>query len=517
MFLFAGTLNEVHRLMCLVPKLSDVKVNLGRWRPDLTAAVGSPDRMPKAALLEKAPLWKDPSYSTVRQILGSPLMTVEITEAGEYMKVDISGGAASIMVLPNVGAIPQQIAAFKISTFVIDCRGLSNEEGSLVEKLPGRSKFMDTPVIIFGGPAEVEEARKAVRKATASQWVGSTRTIEVYTDDGGGGQYTSGRKRIVVMQPEDSRVVKVPPMVNLRGAAPSSLGWTAVLGLLAGLWHTNVEEDTDRTSWWYVASDDTSLPVLMAQRLDDAPSVLFCPLHERLRLSDAASQLAEKMQSLESVPVLHWGQMLHQWNNLLPLFPPEEDVAESVPEEEAEPAPSVAQAAAKAKAARKTPAKPSVEEKEKKKRATAVAAPRPAVERSVSSTTPPEPPADTRPASRVQLPSRSRTPPTRPRPSDDTSRSHSSRQTPDRERDRDSQRDRRSPERRRSRSRERTTPRQRGPSPERPPPSRSFDVQRRGSRFNQGANRGGRSNVNERLTRDDLRQRLGRFPTNTRR
>ena len=438
-------------------------------------------------------------------------MTVEITETGECMKVDISGGSASIMVLPNTGAIPQQLASFNIGCFIIDCRGMSSEEGSLMEKLPGRSRFMETTVVLFGGAAEVDEARKAVRKATASQWTGSTRTMEVYTDDSGGA-YTAGRRKIVLMHPDETanRPGKVPPMVNLRGAQPQALGWTAVVGLLETTWHTEVETDADG-KWLFVASDDVSLPVLLAQRLDHAPSILFCPLHGRSRISDAAAQLGERMQALEAVPVLHWATLVHQWNNLLPLFVTEEDTgaAESGAEEE----PEVPVVAPKAPAKEKTPRKkPSLEEKEKKKRVTAVAAPREApAERSTSSRTPaspaarqPSPPPVRRVQSQVEVPTRSRTPPTRPRPTEDLSRSHSSRRSPERERDRD----RRSPDRRRSRSRERVGPRQRGPSPERSTASRSFDVQRRGSRQ---VGRGGCSGGNERLTGEELRSRLGRF------
>ena len=68
---------EVERLMALVPKIGSVKVNLGKWKPQ-----GGEDdlkkRYPAGKVLQKAALWSDTTLDSIRKMLGSAPLKVDV-------------------------------------------------------------------------------------------------------------------------------------------------------------------------------------------------------------------------------------------------------------------------------------------------------------------------------------------------------------------------------------------------------------------------------------------------------
>ena len=77
--LVTGSKTEIARLQSLVPQYRDLRVNLGRWKPLLTSDDPA-ERIPPAAMLLKAAVWRDPQFDLVRKILSSPMMRIETTE-----------------------------------------------------------------------------------------------------------------------------------------------------------------------------------------------------------------------------------------------------------------------------------------------------------------------------------------------------------------------------------------------------------------------------------------------------
>ena len=66
-----GSKTEIARLQSLVPQYRDLRVTLGRWKPLLTSDDPA-ERIPPAAMLLKAAVWRDPQFDLVRK---NPLLT----------------------------------------------------------------------------------------------------------------------------------------------------------------------------------------------------------------------------------------------------------------------------------------------------------------------------------------------------------------------------------------------------------------------------------------------------------
>ena len=90
-------------------------------------------------------------------------------------------------------------------------------------------------MVIIGGAAEVEEARKAIVRASGNQWSGQMRSMFILTSDTTS-QYSCSSKRLLIMIPSGPAAPKLPPMANLTGVANMTLGWVTVIGLLQPWW-----------------------------------------------------------------------------------------------------------------------------------------------------------------------------------------------------------------------------------------------------------------------------------------
>ena len=156
-------------------------MNLGKWRP-VTTTEEPGDRIPRGTLLQKAVLWTDDKYKHVRDVLASPLMQVEVASMQDAMRADVAGGRSSILVVNQNQSMPGAVSALEFKVVIIDCMGMTVEETHLFDHMPGRSRFTDVPVILFGGVGEVEEARRGVVRSTQSQWTGQTRSMDVLTE-----------------------------------------------------------------------------------------------------------------------------------------------------------------------------------------------------------------------------------------------------------------------------------------------------------------------------------------------
>ena len=122
------------------------------------------------------------------------------------------------------------------------------------------------------------------------------------------------------MLPAGSIIPKFPPRV---GAEPQALGWAAVVGLLRPVWAAAVAGagEGHRVEWIYVVSDEPLVPVLLACRLESAPSVLFCPLHKVSNVGELAERVGNTLETSEGVPPLPWGDLGLRWNSFGQLFP----------------------------------------------------------------------------------------------------------------------------------------------------------------------------------------------------
>ena len=100
--------------------------------------------------------------------------------------------------------------------------------------------------------------------------------------------------------------VKIPSLLNLCGAEPQALGWAAVVGLLTPVWDSSIAGagQAHRAQWIYVVSDQPLVPVLLACRLESAPSVLFCPLHKVSNVGELAERVGNTLETSEGVPPL---------------------------------------------------------------------------------------------------------------------------------------------------------------------------------------------------------------------
>ena len=293
--------------MLLVQRFRDIKVNLGKWRP-VTTTDEPADRIPRGTLLQKAVFWTDEKYKPVRDVLALPLLQVEVACMEDAMRVDVTGGRSSIIVVNQNQGMPHAVSSLEYKTVIVDCRGMNVEETHLFDKMPGRSRFTEVPLLLFGGIGEAEEARRGIQRATQSQWAGQTRVMDVLTDESSP-MYSKMRRRLLLMIPDNRPVGKMPPIINLASARPIVLGWCAIVGLLREIWRVRPgaeeeEEEQPEVEWLYVVSDDVDLAVLLGMRMDSGPSILHCPLHMVHSLWDHAEAVSTHLQGTENVVII---------------------------------------------------------------------------------------------------------------------------------------------------------------------------------------------------------------------
>ena len=461
---FSNTGNpaEVLRLMNLVPKMKDVKVPLGAWRPK--GADHDISRMPRGDVLLKASLWMASQYSNVRNNLATPPLQLEVSESADIVKLDAPGGSSSVMVIRGNAPLPADVGSLPFGAVVIDARTMTSEEGDIFSHLPGRSKFKDIPVVVFGGAAEVEEARRGIQRACASQWVGETRVVDVLTSESHS-HYSYQRRRVLCMIPTGITVMKMPPVINISNSPTLTTGWLCVIGVLRFLWHrvdpTSSQPSSD-VDWLYVLTDDLTLVGQVTQRLESSPSVVVCRIHEEGPVADAGALVAEHTKTAQDMLPLAWTDIIHRWTNVLPLFPPthaeEPDntpsSSESVDTPEPKPTPAKRAAPAKQAAKRRGSAAAAPRRKDspvapKSKDRAPAAVPRPAAEQR---------PAPATASSTTRQPTTSRASEEKQRLSErETERQHEREREQERQRERDLNRE---AERERERQREKERARQ---------------------------------------------------------
>ena len=122
-----GSKTEIARLQSLVPQYRDLRVNLGRWKPLLTSDDPA-ERIPPAAMLQKAAIWRDPQFDLVRKILSSPMMRIEVTEGDNTVQVDVRGSETSITCINNGVPMPATVAGLPIALIILDARPMTVEE-----------------------------------------------------------------------------------------------------------------------------------------------------------------------------------------------------------------------------------------------------------------------------------------------------------------------------------------------------------------------------------------------------
>ena len=302
-------------------------------------------------------------------------MRVEVSAMDDSIRVDVLGGRSTVMVINHSEGMPMNAATIPFRAVLIDCRRLNLEEGRLIERLPGRSRFQNVPILLFGGVAEVEEGRRAVVKATQMQWTGQVRSYDVLTDESSP-HYTVTRRRLLAMVPDTRHIPKLPGVINITRVQTLVLGWTAVIGLFSVLWRQVAAEDAEEgegtVEWLFSVSDDVDFPVLVAHRLDSAPSVIHCPLHAVQSLHDLGDMVGSHVQASENQPPLQWDDLTQRWTEHLPLFP---KVTEAQVDSSSDDEPSTAAASAPPTPAAKPAPKPKPKAKRVVRKAKATAAP----------------------------------------------------------------------------------------------------------------------------------------------
>jgi hypothetical protein len=286
------------------------------------------------------------------------MIVVDISSDEHAVKVDVRGGETGITIIRSSGSLPSTMADISIGLFVIDVRHMTHEETGLLSSIPGRSKLVDCPVVIIGGAAEVEEARKAIVRASGNQWSGQLRSMFILTSDSNS-QYSCSSKRLLLMIPPGPAVPKLPPMANLTHVTNMTLGWVTVIGLLQPWWSDPVgsAQADHKVTWVYAISDDRMLPVLLSTRLEKHPSLLHASLHAAPNIGHIGEEIGHALQTAESVPPLRWGDVRRRGINLHPLDP-QETVHELESEGERDVSPAAERAAPKPKPAPKVTASP---------------------------------------------------------------------------------------------------------------------------------------------------------------
>ena len=301
------------RLQKLVPKVGSLKVNLGgwMWRQD--------EPLPRPEVLRKAKLWASDDLLWMRDILASAPLQVDVSETEDSVKLETNFGS-TIHVLKRDCGLPRTVSKIPFCLCVIDTRGMSVEDTDVLLGVPGRARFRDVPTFLFGGVAETEVQKAAVFKACGGDWVGEQRSIDVFTSEPSTA-YTSSRRRLLLLLPEGAGGRKVPPCVNLTTAPTMNVAWTATVGIFRHLWRTPKERAQEaRVDWVFVVSEELDLPVMISQRIDTHPSVVFCSTSTVLSTADIASKLKEKLKDAQEVAPLPWGYIMHAAHHLMPLF-----------------------------------------------------------------------------------------------------------------------------------------------------------------------------------------------------
>ena len=322
-FAHTGTQLEVTKLMGMVPSLKDMRSNWGRWKPVLTSDILD-DRIPPAAVLHSCKFWKDTqSYGHIHALLKTPPMKVDISTSEEHVKLEITGTGASVIVVNNKGGMPVNLGTFPTRCIIIDARSMSTEEGRLVERVPGRSRFTEIPVVMFGGQREVDEVIRSIRRSTGDTWMGQIRTFDVATSEATP-MYSATRRRLTLMVPENIVLKKFFPFLDMTSASDASIGWVTVTGLFNSVWRQRSNDEAvgaeDTVEWLQVISDDADFVVHLVTKLEGSPSVIHCPLHPVASVEELGDVVCGRLSASEAHPPISWLDVNVRWADHVPLF-----------------------------------------------------------------------------------------------------------------------------------------------------------------------------------------------------
>ena len=205
----------MERLGSLV-KLKDLKVNTGKWRPNLETT--DPIlRYPKSELLMKAGLWTLPAYNSVRDTLRRAQLKVEVQGTSELQRVSVTGQPAVINVFKLKDGMPGEVATLPFSVILLDVRTIDADSVERLPKLPGAARMADRPVIIFGSGPAVAAMERKVKGLVGDDWFGQRRSLVVYTSEADP-VYTAKRQDVVLLLPAGSPRLreKIPLFINVR-------------------------------------------------------------------------------------------------------------------------------------------------------------------------------------------------------------------------------------------------------------------------------------------------------------
>ena len=309
----------------MAPMLKDFRVPLGRWRPATTTDFED-DRIPPGHLLKNSKFWTDSArFGHIHALLQTPPVKVDVSTADDHVKMDLQGTTSSIILINSRpgGGMPLSIGSLPVRVMVIDARGMSVEEGRMMDRLPGRSRYNTVPIFVIGGVREVEEAVRCIRRSTGESWSGHTRNFEVITAEPNP-HFLATRRRLCVLAPDTVVLSKWYPILDITSAVDPNYGWMTAIGLMASVWRQQAVDDAvrgaDSAEWMQVVSDQPALSAQIATRLGGTPSVIHCPLHEVSSLEDLSDTMRTFLGGAESFPPVSWIDARIRWAEHLPIF-----------------------------------------------------------------------------------------------------------------------------------------------------------------------------------------------------
>ena len=321
--------------MRLLPKVSTVSTNLGRWQPEEGDDADDLSRMPRVEVLMKCHLWTDPSHQQVRKMLAAPAMRVQVTASAESAKVLVSQGRASIEVIQREGGIPRLYASLPFMLVVIDTTDMTIEDMEMVKTMPGRSKTTTVPTIVFGEHAVVQAMVKTLLESLGSDWVGERRSYCVVPPEKDP-QYKFAKRELITLIPHGHMCLKLTPVYLIQHAPSAVVGWLAIIGLMQWAWSSDGQQPDDEpiTEWLYVVSHQHKLPVLLSTSLRNTPSVLFCPWELHDTMQDIGAKLAEHVRTTEGQRSIDWKDMHRKSELCSPLWDerPDDEAEHEEPE-----------------------------------------------------------------------------------------------------------------------------------------------------------------------------------------
>lgn len=203
-----GNQGDMDRIKDKIGSVKNLRVNLGKWRVPLNARTPA-EHFPCLQLLQKALLWTDPQFSSLRAMLAKPPLKTGSEAIGTKMiQVRVQDTRTRMQCWNGTDGVPKECAGLPFKHAVIDLRNKSIKFVEDMEVIPGLSLMQNLPVCLIGNLYVVVAMKEKLYQLWGPAREDVSRIVDVYTNEADT-HFMYARRALCLMLPTAFKFPKV--------------------------------------------------------------------------------------------------------------------------------------------------------------------------------------------------------------------------------------------------------------------------------------------------------------------